>query len=65
MKRRFIVVASGLEDLASQTPLLARCVSAALMVSHGLRRDSDLVLAVAGGPLHPLPSAEAEERVAG
>jgi len=50
MKRRFIVVASSLEELASQTPLLARCVSAALMVSHGLRRDSDLVLAVAGGP---------------
>jgi len=50
MKRRFIVVAGDLEELASQIALLARCVSAALMISHGLRRDSDLVLAVAGGP---------------
>ncbi len=50
MKRRFIVVAKSLEELTSKAPLLARCVSAALMVSHGLRKDADLVLAVAGGP---------------
>jgi len=50
MKRRFVVVAASLEELASQAPIAARCVSTALMISHGLRRGTDLVLAVLNGP---------------
>lgn len=50
MKRRFVVAAASLEELASQAPLMVRCVSAALMISHGLRRDVDLALVVLNGP---------------
>lgn len=44
MKRRFVVLASSIEEMQHAIPHLARCVSAALMVSHGLRRDADLLL---------------------
>lgn len=50
IRRRFIVVAADIEELASQAPLAARCISAALMISHGLRRDCDLVLSALRGP---------------
>lgn len=49
MRRRFVVVVREVKDLIDCAPLLARCVSAAVMLSHGLRSDSDLVLATPNG----------------
>jgi len=62
--RRFVVIgqtatASGdfsLEDLPSTSgrlDVLLRCVRAALLVSHGLRRDTVVYLVLLGGPLAP------------
>ncbi len=44
MRRRFIVTVSSLKEMKEYAPPLARCVTAALMVSHGLRGEADLVL---------------------
>jgi len=43
VRRRFIVLADTLDEMQRAAPLLARCVSAALMISHGLRTDADLL----------------------
>lgn len=43
MRRRFIVPVNTIEDMLQAAPLLARCVPAALMISHGLRSGVDLV----------------------
>ena len=37
------MVARSLEEFVDWLPIACRCVSAALMISHGLRPDSDLV----------------------
>ncbi len=44
LKRIYLLVARSLEEATSLLPLLCRCVSAALMLSHGLRRDSVLTV---------------------
>jgi tRNA (pseudouridine54-N1)-methyltransferase len=62
--RRFVVVARDavasedflLDDLAGSSGRLdvgLRCVRAALLVSHGLRRDAIVYLVLGGGPLGP------------
>lgn len=62
--RRFVVIgrtatASGdfsLEDLPSSSgrlDILLRCLRAALLISHGLRRDVVVYLLLEGGPLAP------------
>ena len=62
--RRFIVIgrdatASGdfsLDDLpgsSGRLDVLLRCVRAALLVSHGVRRDTVIYLVLGGGPLAP------------
>ncbi len=62
--RRFIVIgrdatASGdfsLDDLpgsSGRLDVLLRCVRAALLVSHGVRRDAVVYLVLGGGPLAP------------
>jgi len=43
VRRRFIVVAQTTEEMMASLHVLARCVSAALMISHGLRPDTDLL----------------------
>ena len=64
MKRRFVVIgqtatASGdfsLDDLpgsSGRLDVLLRCVRAALLVSHGVRRDAAIYLVLQGGPLAP------------
>ena len=49
MRRRFIVVANTAADFERSAALIARCVSASLMLSHSLRSDTDLVLASMDG----------------
>lgn len=62
--RRFIVVGRRartardfpLDDIcgaAGRWDLMARCVQSSLFVSHGLRRDTELVLVLMGGPDPP------------
>ena len=61
--RRFVVVAhralarpGSLNDLASsggRWDLLARCVNAGLLVSHGMRRDAELYLVLRAAPDGP------------
>ena len=64
VRRRFIVVghdattagAFGLKDLAGATgrlDILLRCVNAAFMLSHDLRRDTELNLVLLGPPRPP------------
>lgn len=40
--RRFIVVSTGFEEGRESAPVLCRCVSASLMLSHALRGDAEL-----------------------
>src|SRR6516165_5192222 len=62
--RRFVIIGRGavasddflLEDLAGSSGRLdvgLRCIRAALLVSHGLRRDAVVYLVLGGGPLAP------------
>src|SRR5260370_35313604 len=64
MKRRFVVVGRraiasadfSLVDLpgtSGRLDVLLRCVRAALLVSHGLRRDTVVYLVLLGGPRAP------------
>ena len=46
--RRFVLLIDSVGTALGEMPLLARCVSSALMVSHGLRRDSELYMLVRG-----------------
>ncbi|OYT31639.1 MAG: hypothetical protein B6U94_02515 [Thermofilum sp. ex4484_79] len=43
MRRIFIVVVKGVEEFRKYLPIFSRCVSSALMISHGLRRDASLI----------------------
>src|SRR3954471_13787044 len=62
--RRFVVIGQrasaspdfSLLDLPSSSgrlDVLLRCLRAALLVSHGLRRDTTVYLVLCGGPLAP------------
>ncbi len=48
MRRAFILVSRGVKELSEDLPRLCRCLSSALMVSHGLRRDAVFVLVISG-----------------
>lgn len=43
MRRRFILLAQSEDELIENMPLMARCISASIMLSHGLRRDADVI----------------------
>jgi tRNA (pseudouridine54-N1)-methyltransferase len=62
--RRFVIVGQSasasadflLQDLpgsSGRLDVLLRCIRPALMVSHGLRRDTEVYLVLGGGPLAP------------
>lgn len=43
MRRRFILLAQSENELLENMPLMARCISASIMLSHGLRKDTDVI----------------------
>jgi len=72
--RRFVVVGQNartardfpLDDIcgaAGRWDLLARCVQGSLFLAHDLRRDSELVLVLLGGPDAPKVVRVSGERV--